>query len=148
LCDFFKYIFDCFLCKQAVPVVLGSAYKNIGVQPLMDSVILYLPSPNQRNKHFTSFDENLCARAFKVRHDKQKGPLTFFRIYNGVFNKSQRIYSIQQEKAEQTGKLFVAYADDLQEVDSIGNGNIAVVSGLKVLKSVVTTNMQLLFYSK
>jgi elongation factor G len=141
LCDFFKYIFDCFLCKQAVPVVLGSAYKNIGVQPLMDSVILYLPSPNQRNKHFTSFDENLCARAFKVRHDKQKGPLTFFRIYNGVFNKSQRIYSIQQEKAEQTGKLFVAYADDLQEVDSIGNGNIAVVSGLKqVMAGDLVTN--------
>jgi elongation factor G len=141
--DIIKAVHQVTLKQQAVPVVLGSAYKNIGVQPLMDSVILYLPSPNQRNKHFTSFDENLCARAFKVRHDKQKGPLTFFRIYNGVFNKSQRIYSIQQEKAEQTGKLFVAYADDLQEVDSIGNGNIAVVSGLKqVMAGDLVTNSQ------
>lgn len=115
---------------------MGSAYKNIGIQPLMDSILLYLPSPIERNTHFSSFEENLCARAFKVRHDKQKGPLTFFRIYNGKFNKNQRIYSIQQEKAEQSGKLYIAYADDLKEVDHIGNGNIAVVSSLKVCKSI------------
>lgn len=120
------------MSKKAVPVLLGSAYKNIGIQPLMDAVILYLPSPGDRNKHFSCFEDSLCARAFKIKHDKQKGPLVFFRLYNGNLNKGQRIYSIQQDKAEQCGKLYVAYADDFKEVDTIRNGNIAVVSGLKV----------------
>ncbi|RZC34417.1 ribosome-releasing factor 2, mitochondrial, partial [Asbolus verrucosus] len=131
------------LKQQAVPVLLGSAYKNIGIQPLMDSVILYLPSPNERNKHFASFEDGLCARAFKVKHDKQKGPLVFFRIYNGQFNKGQRIYSIQQEKTEECSKLYAAYADEFKEVDSIKNGNIAVVSGLKqVMSGDLVTNSQ------
>ncbi|EFA06892.2 ribosome-releasing factor 2, mitochondrial [Tribolium castaneum] len=141
--DIIKALRSVTLKQKAVPVLMGSAYKNIGIQPLMDSILLYLPSPSERDTHFSSFEENLCARAFKVRHDKQKGPLTFFRIYNGKFNKNQRIYSIQQEQTEQCGKLYVAYADDFKEVDSIGTGNIAVVSGLKyVMSGDLVTNSQ------
>lgn len=98
----------------------------------MDSVILYLPSPNERNLHFKHFEQDLCAKAFKVLHDKQKGPLVFFRIYSGSFNKGQRLYNAQQDVSEQSGRLYVAYADDFQEVDCLENGNIAVVTGLKV----------------
>lgn len=112
---------------------MGSAYKNIGVQPLMDSVILYLPSPIDRSPHFTAFEDNLCARAFKIKHDQQKGPLTFLRLYNGELSKNQKIYSIQQDKSEQCGRIYTAYADDFREEESIKNGNIAVISGLKVL---------------
>ncbi|XP_044264059.1 ribosome-releasing factor 2, mitochondrial [Tribolium madens] len=141
--DIIKALRSVTLKQKAVPVLMGSAYKNIGIQPLMDSILLYLPSPDERDTHFSSFEENLCARAFKVRHDKQKGALTFFRIYNGKFNKNQRIYSIQQKQAEQCGKLYVAYADDFKEVDSIGTGNIAVVSGLKyVMSGDLVTNSQ------
>jgi len=119
------------LQQAAVPVFCGSAYKNLGVQPLMDSVVLYLPSPDERNHHFKCFKDTLCARAFKIIHDKQKGPLVFFRIYSGVFNKAQRIYNIAQDRSEQTGRLYIAYADEFQEAESLGNGNIAVVAGLK-----------------
>ncbi|KAF2895288.1 hypothetical protein ILUMI_10884 [Ignelater luminosus] len=131
----------------AVPVLCGSAYKNLGVQPLMDSVILYLPSPNERNNHFKCFKDALCARAFKIIHDKQKGPLVFFRIYSGIFNKNQKMYNISQERNEQAGRLYVAYADEFQDIDHLDNGNIAVVSGLKqttvgdlVAQSVTTAN--------
>lgn len=118
--------------KKAVAVLCGSAYKNIGIQPLMDSVILYLPSPDERNLQFEHFNQELCAKAFKVIHDRQKGPLVFFRIYSGKLVKGQRLYNIPQELSEQTGRLYVAYADDFEEVESLESGNIAVVTGLKV----------------
>ncbi|KAJ8945751.1 hypothetical protein NQ318_012073 [Aromia moschata] len=70
--------------QTAAPVLLGSSYKNIGVQSLMDAVVLYLPSPVHKNQQYKCFEENLCAKAFKVIHDDQKGPLVFFRLYNGL----------------------------------------------------------------
>lgn len=99
----------------------------------MDAVILYLPSPNERNKLFLNFENDLCARAFKVIHDKQKGPLVFFRIYNGTLKKGQKVYSMKQDCSEQIGKMYIAYADDFEEVESVSMGNIAVVAGLKVI---------------
>nr|XP_023028395.1 ribosome-releasing factor 2, mitochondrial [Leptinotarsa decemlineata] len=121
--------------QVATPVLLGSSYKNIGVQSLMDAVILYLPSPHKRYEQFSAFEDNLCARAFKVIHDKQRGPLVFFRIYNGSLKKGQKLYSIKQDSSEQMGKLYIAYADDFEEVEEVTNGNIAVVSGLKKIVS-------------
>lgn len=120
------------LLRRGVPVICGSSYKNTGVQTLMDSVISYLPAPNERNQLLCScFDSNLCARAFKVIHDDQKGPITFFRIFSGKFCKGQRIYNIPQEKTESCTKLMVAFADETEEVTEVGCGNIAAVSGLK-----------------
>ncbi|XP_057659734.1 ribosome-releasing factor 2, mitochondrial [Diorhabda carinulata] len=121
--------------QTAVPVLLGSSYKNVGVQNLMDAVVLYLPTPNDSNRIFNSFEDNLCARAFKVLHDQQKGPLIFLRIYNGNLKKGQKIYSFKQDCSEQIGRLYVAYADDYEEVDSITTGNIAVVTGVKKIMS-------------
>lgn len=115
-----------------MPVLCGSSYKNIGVQPLMDAVILYLPSPLEMNQQYCHFENNLCAKAFKVIHDKQKGPLVFFRIYSGTFDKNQKIYNIGHERSEQAGRVYIAYADDFKEVEKITKGNIAVVTGLKV----------------
>lgn len=118
--------------KVAVPVLLGSSYKNIGVQSLMDAVILYLPSPQNSTDLFSNFEHNLCARAFKVLHDKQKGSLIFLRVLNGKLKKGQRLYSVQQDLSEQIGQLYIAFADDFKEVESVDNGNIAVAAGLKV----------------
>lgn len=115
-----------------MPVVLGSSYKNIGVQTLMDAVILYLPSPESRSKLFKSFDDNFCGRAFKVKHSKQKGPLVFVRVFNGFAKKNQKVFSVQRGESEQANRLYVAYADDFKEVDTVQNGNIAVLAGLKV----------------
>lgn len=98
----------------------------------MDAVILYLPSPKERNKQYECFGNDLCARAFKVIHHKQRGPLVFCRIYSGKMTKGQKIYNAFKCRSEQIGKLLIAYADDFKETDLIESGNIAVVTGLKV----------------
>ena len=74
------------LFQTGIPVLCGSSYRNIGVQPLMDSVISYLPSPKDRNHEFVeAYTANnlLCALAFKIQNDSQRGPLTYLRIYSG-----------------------------------------------------------------
>ncbi|XP_023717638.1 ribosome-releasing factor 2, mitochondrial [Cryptotermes secundus] len=131
------------LAKQGVPVLCGSSYKNVGVQSLMDAVIHFLPSPSDCSKHLLNcFGSNLVARAFKVIHDDQKGPVTFFRIFSGKFNKGQKIYNITQGKTEQTGKLMVAFADESEEVSEVDHGNIAAITGLKhtTVGDLVTSN--------
>nr|XP_012217751.1 PREDICTED: ribosome-releasing factor 2, mitochondrial [Linepithema humile]XP_012217752.1 PREDICTED: ribosome-releasing factor 2, mitochondrial [Linepithema humile]XP_012217753.1 PREDICTED: ribosome-releasing factor 2, mitochondrial [Linepithema humile]XP_012217754.1 PREDICTED: ribosome-releasing factor 2, mitochondrial [Linepithema humile] len=121
------------LSRKGVPVILGSSYKNIGVQPLMDSVILYLPSPaNADNLNpYRCFKNNLAARVFKVVHDKQRGPITFFRIYSGKMKKSQKLYNVTRKQSEQCTRLYIACADDYEEVAEVSYGNIAAVGGLK-----------------
>ncbi|XP_045461171.1 ribosome-releasing factor 2, mitochondrial [Harmonia axyridis] len=132
--DIVKALEEETLNQNIVPVVMGSAYKNIGVQALMDAIILYLPSPRKRNEYHKYFEDNLCAKAFKILHNKQKGTLVFVRVYNGNIKKGQRINSVTQNKNEQVVRLYAAFADDFHEVDSIGNGNIGVVTGLKYTK--------------
>lgn len=97
----------------------------------MDAVIYYLPSPCEISQQYLYFENNLCAKIFKVIHDKQKGPLVFLRVYSGTFFKGQKVFNIGQNRTEQTGRLYIAYADDFQEVDKVTNGNIGVVTGLK-----------------
>jgi elongation factor G len=89
------------LNMKVYPVLCGSSYKNMGVQMLMDGIIDYLPSPIERNLVFKCFDNDLCARAFKVQHDDQRGVLTYFRIYSGEMNKNQKIFNIPKQKSEQ-----------------------------------------------
>lgn len=122
------------LFKKVIPVLCGSAYKNIGVQSLMDSVILYLPSPDERNQHFQAFESSLCGRAFKVVHDKQRGPLVFCRLYSGSLKKGQKIYNVSRDQNETVMKLYNAYADEYHETEAIENGSIAIVSGMRVSK--------------
>ena len=75
--------------QKGVPVVCGSSYKNIGVQKLLDAIIDILPSPDRRKNLdiYRVFGDDLCAKAFKVSHDKRKGSITFMRIYSGFFTK-------------------------------------------------------------
>ncbi|CAB0044165.1 unnamed protein product [Trichogramma brassicae] len=121
------------ISQKGVPVLLGSSYKNIGVQSLMDSVILYLPTPNfnQYSRLYKCFEDNLSARVFKVIHDKQRGPVTFFRVYTGEMKKGQKLYNIQRQLVETSGKLYAAYADDYEEISEISQGNIGALAGLK-----------------
>nr|XP_050865023.1 ribosome-releasing factor 2, mitochondrial isoform X2 [Vespula vulgaris] len=90
------------LSRKGVPVLIGSSYKNIGVQPLMDSIILYLPFPDEYGNEYSCFKNNLSARVFKIVHDKQRGPITFFRVYTGTMKKGEKIYNVQKGKVEQT----------------------------------------------
>lgn len=130
--------------RKGVPVMLGSSYKNIGVQPLMDSVILYLPSPRNIDQlnPYRHFENNLAARIFKIVHDKQRGPITFFRIYSGNMKKGQKLYNVTREQSEQCTRLYVACADDYEEATEVSYGNVAAVSGLKgtITGDLVTTS--------
>lgn len=78
-----------FFFKKGVPLFCGSSYKNIGVQTLMDGILDYLPSPNDRTTldQYKYFGTSMSARAFKIVHDKQKGPITFLRVYSGTLEK-------------------------------------------------------------
>ncbi|KAF7991867.1 hypothetical protein HCN44_010668 [Aphidius gifuensis] len=133
------------LNKKAIPVLLGSSYKNIGVQPLMDAVILYLPSPsnNDKTKIYNCFEDNFSARVFKIVHDKQRGPITFFRVFTGKLLKGQKIYNIYKSKSEQGTKLYSAYADDYEEIEEVNQGNIGALAGLKTTTTgdLLTTNL-------
>ncbi|KAJ0173441.1 hypothetical protein K1T71_010590 [Dendrolimus kikuchii] len=111
----------CTVNMKGFPVLCGSSYKNIGVQMLMDGVMML----------YKSFGNELSARAFKVQHDDQRGVLTFLRLYSGEISRAQKIYNLAQDKSEQGGSLYVALADEYKPVDTVTAGNIAVVSSLK-----------------
>ncbi|XKL64557.1 hypothetical protein PGB90_004643 [Kerria lacca] len=125
------------LSRKAVPVLCGSSYKNIGVQKLMDAVVNILPSPDMREdlNIYNFFENNLCAQAFKVVHNKQKGPITFFRLYSGNMLKSQKLYVINKNKIEQIQKLMIPFADEYSEINEISRGNIVAATGLKAVFS-------------
>ncbi|KAL0103381.1 hypothetical protein PUN28_017565 [Cardiocondyla obscurior] len=132
------------ISRKGVPVTLGSSYKNVGVQPLMDSIVLYLPSPAvDQLSPYQYFENNLAARVFKIIHDKHKGPITFFRIYSGSMKKGQKLYNVTRGQSEQCARLYVACADDYEEVTEISCGNVAAVNGLKstITGDLITTSV-------
>lgn len=132
------------LSRRGVPVFLGSSYKNIGVQPLMDGVVLYLPSPdfNKYANQYQCFNNNLSARVFKIVHDKQRGPISFLRIYTGTIKKGDKLYNARTQKVEQCNLLYTACADDYKEINEINSGNIVAVTGLQttITGDLITTN--------
>lgn len=117
----------------ALVTFLGSSYKNIGVQPLMDGMVKYLPSPLDKKHNFTKFyGKNFCGMVFKIQHHPQKGVLSFVRVYSGSIKSTDSVYNVNRGKSEKIGKLMIAFADDFREINSVGTGNIAVISGLKL----------------
>ncbi|XP_017383133.1 ribosome-releasing factor 2, mitochondrial isoform X1 [Cebus imitator] len=120
------------LAQTAVPVLCGSALKNKGVQPLLDAVTMYLPSPEERNYEFLQwYKGDLCALAFKVLHDKQRGPLVFMRIYSGTIKPQLAIHNINGNCTERISRLLLPFADQHIEISSLTAGNIALTVGLK-----------------
>ncbi|KAF6124508.1 GTP dependent ribosome recycling factor mitochondrial 2 [Phyllostomus discolor] len=120
------------LARMAVPVLCGSALKNKGVQPLLDAVTMYLPSPEERNYEFLQwYKDDLCALAFKVLHDKQRGPLVFMRIYSGMIKPQLAIHNINGNCTERISRLLLPFADQHVEIPSLTAGNIALTVGLK-----------------
>ncbi|KAJ8028865.1 Ribosome-releasing factor 2, mitochondrial [Holothuria leucospilota] len=120
------------LNNKAVPVFCGSSLKNKGVQMLMDAVNLYLPSPMERRQEVVQcYKNDLCAYAFKVIHDKQRGPLVFLRVYSGVVKSQGGIYNATQDFTERISRLLWVLADDYREVHHMDAGNIVVAVGLK-----------------
>ncbi|XP_066233427.1 ribosome-releasing factor 2, mitochondrial isoform X6 [Saccopteryx leptura] len=120
------------LAQTAVPVLCGSALKNKGVQPLLDAVTMYLPSPEECHHEFLQwYKGDLCALAFKVLHDKQRGPLVFMRIYSGTIKPQLAIHNINGNCTERISRLLLPFADQHVEIPSLSAGNIALTVGLK-----------------
>ena len=136
------------ISSLVTPIFCGSSFKNIAVQPLLDAIIKYLPSPEEREYPFQKYyGNNLCALCFKTIHDHKKmnkiklNPtisnesgdeiLTFVRIYNGELSSKSKIFNSTKNLKEECTKIFIPYADQMKSVSSIKSGNIAVISGLK-----------------
>jgi elongation factor G len=126
------------------PVLCGSAFKNKGVQPLLDAVVDYLPSPldvppvhgvDPRTEHELSRrpaeDEPFSALAFKVMSDPYVGKLTYFRVYSGKIKAGERVLNVTTGKTERIGRLLQMHANHREEREEIGAGEIVAAVGLK-----------------
>src|SRR5512132_2676837 len=125
------------------PVLLGSAFKNKGVQPLLDAVIEFLPSPldvpavhglDPRTEHELSrrpaLDEPFSALAFKVMSDPYVGKLTYIRVYSGQVKSGDRVLNTSTGKTERIGRILEMHANSREEREAIGAGEIAAMVGL------------------
>nr|XP_033785179.1 ribosome-releasing factor 2, mitochondrial isoform X3 [Geotrypetes seraphini] len=120
------------LAQRAVPVLCGSALKNKGIQPLLDAITMYLPAPNECYHDFLQwYGNDLCALAFKVIHDKQRGSLVFLRIYSGTMKPQSAVHNINRNCTERMSRLLLPFADQNIEIPSLTEGNIALSVGLK-----------------
>jgi elongation factor G len=127
------------------PVFCGTAFKNKGVQPLLDAVVRYLPSPldvdaidgHAVNDEETvlhrkpSDDEPLAALAFKIMSDPHLGKLTFVRIYSGRLDAGSQVLNSVKGRKERIGKIYRMHANKREEIPSVGAGDIVAVMGLK-----------------
>jgi elongation factor G len=126
------------------PVLLGSAFKNKGVQSLLDAVIDFLPAPidvppvvgtdpksGEEVERAASLDQPFAALAFKVMTDPFVGKLTYFRVYSGKLNSGSYVYNTSTGRKERVGRILEMHANHREDVDQIGAGAIAAAVGLK-----------------
>jgi len=130
---------------KGVPVVCGAAFKNRGVQPMLDAVVDYLPSPldvpdivgvdvDKREKELTrktDFNTSFSALAFKIVSDPYVGQLTYFRVYSGVLNTGSSVYNSTKDKNERIGRLLRMHANQREDIKEVKAGDIAAAVGLK-----------------
>jgi len=133
------------IAAKLSPVLTGSAFKNKGVQPMLDAVTRYLPSPldidaivgtdmNDKEKEMTrkpANDEPFSALAFKIMTDPHLGKLTFIRVYSGVLETGSTILNSTKDRKERIGKIYQMHANKREERDNVGAGMIVAVMGLK-----------------
>ena len=127
-----------------VPVLTGSAFKNKGVQPLLDAVVHYLPSPEDiasiKGTKLASEDEiemkfndkePFSALAFKVANDPFVGSLTFIRVYSGTVKTGTAVYNSSKEKEERVGRMLLMHANSREDIKEANAGDIVALAGLK-----------------
>ena len=147
------------LANEIVPALCGSAFKNKGVQTMLDAVVEYLPAPdevkaihgfleNEEDDYRQADDEEpFSALAFKIATDSFVGALTFFRVYSGVLKTGDQVYNPVKGKKERIGRMVQMHSNDRNEIQEVRAGDIAAAIGLKFattgdtlcdLKSVIT----------
>ena len=132
------------LSLQVIPVVPGSAFKNKGVQKLLDAIVDYLPSPidvppmigfhpktEEEETRRAADDEPFCALAFKVMTDPYVGKLTYFRVYSGKLEAGSYIFNSNSGARERVGRLLRMHANSREDIEEVGTGDICAAVGLK-----------------
>ncbi len=131
------------LASEIVPVVCGSAFKNKGVQAMLDGVVRYLPAPDdveairgelqngQPAERHSSDEEPFAALAFKIATDPFVGSLTFIRVYSGVLNSGDHVLNATKDRKERIGRLLQMHANQREEIKEVRAGDIAACVGLK-----------------
>ncbi|GAA4139751.1 elongation factor G [Actinomadura keratinilytica] len=133
------------IAGNVTPVLCGTAFKNKGVQPLLDAIVRYLPSPLDveaieghavRDEETSlarkpSEEEPFSALAFKIVSDPHLGKLTFIRVYSGVLESGSQVLNSVKERKERIGKIYRMHANKREEIDRVGAGDIVAVMGLK-----------------
>lgn len=130
--------------NKFIPVLCGSAFKNKGVQPLLDAVVDYMPSPldvppingvhpdTGAEDHRTASDtEPFSALAFKIMSDPFVGKLAFFRVYSGVLSAGSYVYNSTKGKKERIGRILQMHANHREDIQEVRSGDIAAAIGLK-----------------
>jgi elongation factor G len=137
------------IARDFVPVMLGTAFKNKGVQPLLDAVIAYLPSPvdlppmvgfkpgheKDSMERKASDDEEFSALAFKIMSDPYVGKLTYFRVYSGRADKGDSVINTTTGKKERFGRLLRMHAAKQEDIEEIMTGDIVAAVGMKNTKT-------------
>ena len=131
------------LTNEIVPVICGSAFKNKGVQAMLDSVVHFLPSPLDKpsivgigedgsdSTRESNDEEKFSALAFKIPNDPYVGNLTFFRVYSGVLNSGDTIYNPLKSQKERIGRILQMHSNSREEIKEVRAGDIAAAVGLK-----------------
>jgi elongation factor G len=133
------------IVMRVFPVICGASFKNKGVQPLLDAVIDYLPSPldippmvgvnpetGASEERKASDDAPFAALAFKIMNDQHVGQLVFLRVYSGTLEAGSGVYNSTKDKKERVGRLLRMHANKKEEVEAIAAGDIAAAIGLKL----------------
>ena len=129
---------------DVVPVLCGAALKNKGIQPILDSIVSYLPNPREVraitgvNPQTGAMEERLpddkqpfSALAFKIMTDQHVGKLTFFRIYSGVLTKGAKVYNSSTRKVERVNRLLQMHANRREDLESVSAGDIVATIGMQ-----------------
>ena len=132
------------IANEMVPCMCGSAYKNRGVQPLLDGIIDYMPSPvdvpaitgvnpdtEEEENRPSSDKEPFAALAFKIMTDPYVGKLAFFRVYSGTLDSGSYVYNSVKGDRERIGRILQMHANKRNEIDKVYSGDIAAAVGLK-----------------
>lgn len=131
------------LANEIVPALCGSAFKNKGVQTMLDAVVEYLPAPDEVKAihgfledesdayRHADDEEPFAALAFKIATDPFVGALTFFRVYSGVLKTGDQVYNAIKDKKERIGRMVQMHSNDRSEIQEVRAGDIAAAIGLK-----------------
>ena len=143
-----KTLREATITREIVPVLVGSSLKNKGVQPVLDAVINYLPSPeelppipaihgkkDEEIKIPRTDKENLSALIFKIQHDREMGMLCYLRVYSGIIKSGTAVLNVNGKKRERVNRLLRMHANHHEQISELRAGDIGVAIGMKFART-------------